>query len=91
MLTLTSLSTIKGQSRGTIKYTQSDYVIKRKYKWAPSSEGINGNSLASQRHRLIGIPGHVLGVREVRGSKPGGTINLLCPNLAGERQETKKC
>ena len=24
------------------------------------------------------IPGHVLGVREVRRSKPGGTIHLLC-------------
>ena len=38
----------------------------------------------------LGIPGHVLGEREVREPKPGGTIHLLCPNLAGERRETKK-
>ena len=43
------------------------------------------------KFRILSIPGHVVGVREVRGSNPGGTIPLLCPNLTGDRRETKKC
>ena len=79
-LTLTPLRTIKGKSRGTIKYTKSDCVIKRRYKWAPTRWPASDTG-------WLGIPGHVLGVREVRRSKPGGTNRLLWPNLAGERRE----
>ena len=46
------------------------------------------NLLAGRDTGWLGIPGHVLGM--VRGSKPRGTNNLLCPNLAGEMRETKK-
>ena len=65
-----------------IKYTSntssSEYINEHEFAGRAASETV-----------LLGIPGHVVGVREIRGSKPGGTIPLLCPNFAEET--TKKC
>ena len=43
-------------------------------------------SLSGSDTGWFNILGHVVGVREVRGSNPGGTFLLLCPNFAGNEK-----
>ena len=51
---------------------------------------ISLSGLAGSYTGWLGIPDHVVGVKDVRGSNPAETIPLLCPNFAGDRREKKK-
>ena len=69
--------------RGMMKYTKSDYVIKWRYKWAPTRWPASDAG-------WLGIPGHVLSVREVRGSKLGGNYSFALPQLGGREARNEK-
>ena len=66
-----------------MKYTLSDYVIKRTYKWVwirwPGNDA-----------GWLGIPGHVVGVREVRSDRNPGDRFLCSAPISREIGEKRK-
>ena len=82
LITLTPLMAIKGQSRGTIKYTKSDYVIKRRYKWAPTRWPASDTG-------WLGIPGLRLGCERSADRNPGEPFICSAP-IWRERGEKRK-
>ena len=79
---LTPQSTIQGQSRGPIKYTKSDYVIKRRYKWAPTRWPASDTG-------WLGIPGLRLGCERSADRNPGEPFICSAP-IWRERGENRK-